>query len=143
MKHESCGNNGWYENGEQKFKRVSRWITIRHNYTPNKRNALWDYVQDENGYKPYQDNFSPENGLYLDYFRFNGRNYAIEQFGCLGNPFWFPDTYRYTDKPGKAYYLSGIDMDNYYNPLYIEFDEYMEKVRVHKYTLLLQALFKT
>ena len=82
-------------------------------------------------YKPYQDNFTPENGLYLDYFRFNGRNYAVEQFLCLGNPFWNPVTYCYEDKNGKTCYLSGVDNENYFNPIYVEFDEYCENVRVY------------
>ena len=132
MKSERCGNSGWIDNGLHNFKRVSRWIAVKHNYTPNKRNSLWDYVTDENGYKPYQDNFTPENGLYLDYFRFNGRNYAVEQFLCLGNPFWNPVTYCYEDSSGKVHYLFGVDMDNYYNPIYVEFDEYCENVRVYE-----------
>ena len=131
MKSERCGNSGWIDNGTRNFRRVSRWITVKHNYTPNKRNSLWDYVMDENGYKPYQDNFTPENGLYLDYFRFNGRNYAVEQFLCLGNPFWNPVTYCYEDENGKTCYLSGVDMENYFSPIYVEFDEYCENVRVY------------
>lgn len=131
MKSERCGNAGWIDNGTRNFRRVSRWITVKHNYTPNKRNSLWDYVMDENGYKPYQDNFTPENGLYLDYFRFNGRNYAVEQFLSLGNPFWNPVTYCYEDENGKTCYLSGVDNENYFNPIYVEFDEYCENVRVY------------
>ena len=132
MKTETCGSNGWKENGTQDFMRVSRWISVKNNYTPNKRNSLWDYVRDENGYNPYDSNFSPENGLYLDYFRYKGRNYAVEQFWCLGNPFYVPVTYSYEDKDGKLYFLSGVDADNYYNPIYVEFNEYCEKVRVYE-----------
>ena len=92
---------------------------------------LWDYVTDENGYKPYQDNFTPENGLYLDYFKWNGRNYAIEQFWCLGNPFYMPFTLSYENSDGKKCYLSGVDNENIYNPIYVEFDECCERVRVY------------
>ena len=59
-----------------KLKRISRWISIRQNYNPNKNNSLWDYVSDENGYKHYQDNFNAENGLYLDFFVFAGKLYG-------------------------------------------------------------------
>lgn len=131
MNETVCNNNGWAENGTKIFYRVSRWITVRHNYTPRKNNMLWDYVTDENGYKPYQDNFTPENGLYLDYFKWNGRNYAIEQFLCLGNPFYTPFTLSYENGDGKKCYLSGVDNENIYNPIFVEFDEYCERVRVY------------
>lgn len=132
MNETVCNNNGWAENGTKKFYRVSRWITIRHNYTPRKNNMLWDYVTDENGYKPYQDNFSPENGLYLDYFKWNGRNYAIDQFIALNNPFFAPFGYSYENADGKRCYLSGYDADgDIFRPAFIEFDECCERVRVY------------
>ena len=127
-----CGGAGWYEDGKAVFNRVSRWIEVKHNYTPNKCNSLWDYVTDENGYKPYQDNFNPENGLFLDYFRWNGKTWAVEQFWCLGNPFYVPVTYSYEDKEGKLFFLSGVDTENIFNPIYVEFDEYHERVRVYE-----------
>jgi hypothetical protein len=126
-----CGGAGWYEDGKRTFNRVSRWIKVKHNYTPGKNNRLWDYVQDENGYKHYQEQFNPENGLYLDYFTFHGRNYAIEQFLALGNPFYTAVSYSYEDKDGKLFYLSGVDVENIYNPLYIEMDDCGEYVRLY------------
>lgn len=113
------------------YKRVSRWIEIKHNYTPNSRNALWDYVTDENGYHPYQDNFNPDNGLYLDYFKWNGRTYAVEQFAAFGSVMdCIGHSTGYVEN-GEKHYLSGYDMDNYYNPVMIELDEYGERCRVY------------
>jgi len=132
MNKSALGCSSWENAGTVEFIRLSRWISIKHNYSPCKRNALWDYVQDENGYKPYADQFNPENGLYLDYFTFDGKNYAIEQFLALGNPFFCPITYSYDTKDGKTCYLSGVDGDNYYNPLYIEFSPDCEMVRVYQ-----------
>ena len=127
-----CGHDGWHEDGTEKFYRVSRWITVKQNYNPNKRNSLWDYVTDENGYHPYNDKFNPENGLFLDFFKWNGRTYAIDQFWSLSNPFYIGILYRYEDENGKDAFLSGVDMDgNLFNPIYIEFDEYCERVRVY------------
>ena len=131
MKITRCGVSGWYEAGTRNFRRVSRWIKIKQNYNPCPRNSLWDYVQDENGYKPYQEQFNPKNGLYLDYFSFGGRNYAIEQFLTLGNPFYTCVSYAYEDEDGKIHYLSGIDGENIYNPICIEVDDSCEYVRVY------------
>ena len=132
MKKWVCGNNGWIETTPQKMRRVSRWITIKHNYNPRPNNYLWDYVMDENGYKPYQNTFNPENGLYLDYFTWRGRNYAIEQFWRLGNPFYTAFSLAYEIENGGLCYLSGVDAENIYNPIYIEFDECCERVRVYE-----------
>ena len=128
-----CNGAGWSKcDHPATFKRVSRWITVQHNYTPGKNNSLWDYVTDENGYKPYQEQFTPENGLFLDFFRWNGRTWAVEQFLALGNPFWCPVSYAYEDSSGKLCYLSGVDNENIYNPIYVEFDECCERVRVYE-----------
>ena len=132
MNVERCGYNGWYKDGTKDFKRVSRWITVRQNYNPTKRNSLWDYVMDESGYKSYQDGFNPVNGLFLDYFRFGGRTYAVEGFLACGNPFWNPVMYSFTDTDGKTHYLSGVEIDDCCNPLYVEFDEYCTAVRVYE-----------
>jgi len=132
MRVEKCGNNGWYEDGKKEFCRVSRWITVKQNYHPNKRNSLWYYVMDEYGRKPGDNEFNPKNGLFLDYFTYKGRNYAVEQFWLLGNVFYLPFTYSYEEK-GKRIYLSAVDMDgDLFNPIYVEFDEYGEKVRIYE-----------
>ena len=132
MQRERCGAKGWYKDGTATFRRVSRWISVKQNYNPSKRNPLYDYTMDERGYKPYQDKFNPENGLYLDYFEFRGKKYAIEQFWSLGNPFYSAETVSYTGEDGKTHYLSGIDSEPLYNPLYIEMDAYGERVRVYE-----------
>lgn len=132
QEHRLDGMQGWKETGTREFTRVSRWIQVKHNCNPCKRNSLWDFVSDGNGYKPYQDSFNPENGLYLDYFVWDGKTYAIEQFYSLGNPFWVPYTFSYTDENGKTAFLSGVDMyGDLYHPIYVEFDEYCENVRVY------------
>lgn len=129
-----CGSNGWHEDGTQDFIRVSRWITVKTNYNPTPKNSLWDYAEDGYGYKPSSDKFNPDEhgGLYLTYFTYKGRNYATEQFLALGNPFYNPVTYSYEDEDGKIYYLSGVDGDNYYNPIFVEFDECCERVRIYE-----------
>ena len=66
------------KDGKNIVNRLSRWITIKHAYNVNRRNSLFDFSTDENGYKPGQDEYNPGNGTFLDYFCFNGRKYAIE-----------------------------------------------------------------
>ena len=116
------------------FCRVSRWIKVKQNYRPNKRNSLWDYVTDGAGYNTYSDNFNPEknNGLFLDYFTFRGKNYALEQFiaiGCIWDNIGHSAGYY---EHGEKHFISAYDRDSYYNPLYIELDECGEIVRVYE-----------
>ena len=106
--------------------RKSRWIKRQTNYNPNKRNSLFYYATDENGYREGQTGYNPKNGLYLDYFRWNGRNWAIEQFLRLDYPIMWED------KEGKLNFLSGYDSENYYNPILIEIDETGEYIRVYE-----------
>ena len=134
MNVQRCGGKGWHDDGTKTFKRVSRWITVKQNYNPRKNNSLWDFVMDGYGYKTTDNNFDPEKngGIYLDYFTFKGRNYAIEQFFALGNPFYMPVTYSY-DENGKKIFLSGVDMyGDLYKPIYIEMSECGESVRVYE-----------
>lgn len=118
----------------EKYERISRWIKLRQNYHPNKRNSLWDYVCDENGYHPYQDNYNPENGLYLDYFKFKGKTYALEQFYVLGGIWTSMPPIMYEDDDGKLGIIGTIYMDgDLYSPaLYGEWDEYCESVRLYR-----------
>lgn len=116
-----------------KFVRVSRWITVKHNYNPNKGNELWDYVQDGYGYRTCQSGFHEDDDLYLDYFTFNGRNYALEQFIAIGS---IADAIEHREgyiENGKKHFLSGYDERDYYRPLFIELDEWGEKVRCYEY----------
>ena len=111
--------------------RLSRWIKVQQGYNITPRHSLYDYCTDENGFYPGQSMFNPENGTFLDFFRFNGRKYAINQFiifgGCMGGypPMW-------EDEDGKIHYLSGYDSEDYYNPIMIESSEYCEYVRVYQ-----------
>jgi hypothetical protein len=105
---------------------------VKQNYTPNKTNSLWDYVMDENGYKPYQDNFNPENGLFLDYFVWNGRTYALDQFlrfdsiaDIIGHSTGYIEN-------GEKHFLAGYDSHEIFNPVLIELDEYCEHVRIYE-----------
>jgi len=124
----------YFENeyrGKAKFNRISRWITVRNVYRPSKRNALYEYfARDDYGNKPGDTDFNPDE-TNIDFFRFGGKTYAIEQFYALGS-MWVGDRYCYTEN-GEKHWLSGVDMygDLYY-PLYIELDEYGEKVRVYE-----------
>lgn len=119
-------------NGNKKdFYRVSRWIKVRTNYNVSKRNRLYEFAMDENGCKPNDANFNPDNGLFLDYFTFNGRNYATEQFYLL-DCMWIGEQYTYTENKEK-HSLSAVDMfGNLYNPVYVEFDAFCERVRVYE-----------
>lgn len=132
MNKSICGAAGWIDAGKVDFIRASRWLKVKTNYTPGRNNSLWPYVSDENGYKPYQENFNAAGELIIDYFTFNGRNYAIDQFIALNNPFWAPFGYSYENADGKKCYLSGYDADgDIFHPAFIEFDECCENVRVY------------
>lgn len=112
--------------------RVSNWITIQRNYRPNKRNSLWDYVCDDAGYHPYQSKFNPENGLFLDYFRYRGRTYAVDQFYLLGSFFVSTPPIEYIEH-GESHFIGTVDMDgNIFHPLYGEWDEYGERIRLYE-----------
>ena len=131
MTEHLCDYKGWYENKKQYFVRVTpRWVKVKTNYNVSPRNPLWDYARDENGNTPYQSNFD-KNTATLDYFEWNGRKWAVEQFLALGNPFWCAVAFSYEDEDGKTNWLSGVDADNYYNPIYIELSECGEQVRVY------------
>ena len=113
-------------NDGKEIVRISRWIKIRQNYNVSKRNSLYYYATDENGYREGQTNYNPENGLYLDYFKFNGRTYAIEHFYRMDYPIFFEN------EDGKTSYIAGYDGENYYNPFLIEIDECGENVRLYE-----------
>lgn len=110
---------------------LSRWIKIRHAYNVTSRHCLYNYCTDENGYCPGQSRFNPENGTFLDFFRFAGRKWAMNQFirfgGMMGGipPMW-------EDEYGKLRFLSGYDSENYYNPFLIELSEDCEYVRIYR-----------
>jgi len=88
---------------------------------------------DENGYHPYEEDYNPEEGTYLGYFRFNGRTYAIGQFYLLGSPWVGGKPYQFEDTDGSITTVSAVDLDGcLYDPIYIELDEYGERVRLYE-----------
>lgn len=111
--------------------RLSRWIKIQQAYNVTPRHCLYDYCTDENGYCPGQSRFNPENGTFLDFFRFNGGTWALNRFirfgGIMGGvpPMW-------EDEHGTLHYLSAYDSEDYYNPIMIELSEECEYVRVYQ-----------
>lgn len=121
-------------NDGKKIRRLSRWIKIREAYDVSKRNGLYDYCTDENGYKPYQDQFDSTNGTYCNYFVFRGVKLAIDRFYSCGSQ-WINASYEWTEN-GKHCFISGVDMDgNLFHPLLIELDEYGENARVYEEVL--------
>ena len=119
--------------GKNTVTRLSRWIQVKQNYNVSKRNSLYEFSIDENGYKPGQSEYNPVNANYLDYFCFNGRNYAIEQFIALGSVWCGGAPYEFTDTDGKSTFIHAVDFcGDLYKPLYIELDENGERVRVYK-----------
>lgn len=128
-------NNRW-ETSPKKvmFQRISDWIAVKHDYAPQKNDSLWSYVTDGDGYYPHEDRFEPEHGLFLDYFVFGGRRYAMNQFLLL-NAMWAAVAFSYKDENGKPSFLSGFDIEDYFNPIHVEFDEDCEKVRLYREVL--------
>ena len=119
--------------GKHRVTRLSRWITIQHKYNASKRNSLFEFVTDENGYYPHQDGFDPVNGTYLDYFKFDGHSYAIDQFASLGSVWISGKPHKFRDTDGTISSVDAVDIyGDLYDPLYIEFDEYGGQVRVYK-----------
>ena len=96
-----------------KITRVSRWIRIQTAFDITKKHSLFDYCDKTN-----------ENSI--DYFRYNGRKYAVNQFFRLIHPIFFDDT------NGKTNFISGYDSENYWNPYYIEIDDCGEYVRMYE-----------
>ena len=117
-----------------KLRRISRWIKLRQNYSPSKRNSLWDYVSDSAGYHPYSDKFDPSDGLYLDYFVYKGQTYALDQFYILGSFFLTHPPYMYYDENGKLAVIGTMYMDgSIWGPaMYGEWDECCEYVRLYE-----------
>ena len=111
----------------REIKRVSRWIAIQTNCKVNKNNSLYDYASDENGCSVQSENFNPENGVFLDFFRFNGRTYALNQFlnrfGICGFDF---DCEEYPS------FITGYDGTDYYKPLLCELDDCGSRIRLYQ-----------
>ncbi len=89
------------------YTKVSRWIKIDYTIvSPN--HQLADYA----------DNSGEE--LWLNFFRYKGKQYALGQFMRLYNPIILED--------GST--LSGVDCTSAFNPLIIEISQDGEGVRL-------------
>lgn len=123
-----------WNNGNQttkKIRRISRWIQVERTYDITPRHSLYDFCTDDNGYHPYQDKFNPERGIYLDYFRFRGRKYALEDFYRLGS-MMLPFSMMWEEKDG-LHWIGGCEMSgNIFHSLLIELDDFGEHVRVYE-----------
>ena len=115
-----------------KIERLSRWIKI-HTLPVTKRHSLYEYATDGSGRHPYNDNFDSSNGVLVDYFVFQGKQYALEQFLSTSSAWagaWNPF---YSENDVDDYViLSGYEAEEYFNPLMIEIGEYGEFVRVYR-----------
>lgn len=105
---------------DRTIARISRFIRIRSECVTN-RHSLFDYCDGDSEY---------DGKRTLDYFVFKGKKYALNQFLRLGSPF-IPEKYQFIEND-KMQFLSGVDSENYYNPLLIELDECGEYVRVYE-----------
>ena len=115
-----------------KIERLSRWIKIR-TLPVTKRHHLYDYATDGSGYHPYQDKFDPGDGVLLDYFVFQGKQYALEQFLSTSSAWagaWNP--FYSANNVDDYVILSGYEADEYFHPLLIEIGANGEFVRVYK-----------
>ena len=104
------------------FTRVSRKIAIKGAYI-TKRHSLYDYGDDGD---------TDEAGrVWVYYFRYGGRTYALSQFLRMGTMWAGVAPYEYDDN-GETSYICGYDGENYYNPLYIEILDDGETIRLYE-----------
>ena len=122
--------NGIRDTHARRAERLSRWITVQHAYDVTPRHSLYDFATDENGYHPWQNEFNPENGVYLDYFVWNGKKYALEQFIAYGGCAEFGHYHGYVEN-GEDHYFAGYDAMTIFASIMIETDEFLERVRVY------------
>lgn len=104
--------------GEELYERISRWITIQHDYNITKRHSLYYYADD-----------CCDGSNAVSYFKFNGRKYAIAQMYRLMGMMGIGHNLILNDDS----ILCAYDGEQYYNPIYIEVDDFGEKVRVYQY----------
>ena len=122
--------NGIESESRFPVERLSRWITVKHAYDITPRHSLYDFCTDENGYRPWQLEFNPVNGTYLDYFEWKGEKYAIAQFICYGGMAEFGHFHGYIEN-GEKHYFAGYDSMTIFDSMLSETDKYLERVRVY------------
>lgn len=96
------------------YTRVSRWLKVEYTIVSEKH-QLANYTEK-----------SGSAGLWLNYFKYQGKQYALGQFMRLATPIILED--------GSI--ISGFDSTNYYEPLMIEISSDGESVRLWKETPL-------
>lgn len=89
------------------YEKVSRWLKIEYTII-SKRHCLAKYADDSGA------------ELYLTYFRYKGKQYALDQFMKLGKPITLED----------GTILCGFDSTRYYQPLLLEMNTTGEAVRL-------------
>ena len=99
------------------IKPCSRWITVNSKVV-TKRHSL----------ECYCDDFG-DGELWLDYFRYNNREWAINQFIVFCSP-WCGVRPNYIDSKGNAVGVSAYDGTNYYKPLLLEVNDDCSKIRL-------------
>lgn len=114
-----------------RIEQLSRWIKV-HTIPVTKRHSLYDYATDDCGRHPYQDNFDPGDGVLLDYFVYQGKQYALEQFLSTHSALGGWDPYYSANNVDDYVILSGYEADEYFHPLLIEIGAYGELVRVYR-----------
>ena len=95
------------------YRRVSRWIKVEYTIITS-RHRLADYADKQEG------------ALWLTYFRYNNKEYALNQFMSLVAPVILED--------GSI--IGGYDCTNWYNPLLLEIHPDGEYVRLWEETKL-------
>ena len=101
------------------LERVSRWIHREQRYNVTPRHGLHYYAEDIG---------DGEN--VLDYFRWNGRKWAVNQFFRYGTMFTLAAGETWEEPDGR-HHIAGCDSENYYNPILIELSPDAERVRVY------------
>ena len=104
----------------QKLQRVSRWIKINQAYNITEKHSLFYYAEKID-----------DNETVLDYFIFQGKKYALNQFYRFGTA-WTPGNIPMFYENDKLNFISGYDSENYYNPILIEVSDCCEAVRLYK-----------
>lgn len=99
------------------LERVSNWI-----------NVDFIHVAARNSLAMYADNDG-----WLCAFKYRGKYYALEQFTRCGS-YWMPVFYQWEEADG-LHFISGIQNNDYYTPLFAEVDDGGEAVRLYREVL--------
>ena len=97
--------------GKALFKQVTGLRSVKYLYKyqlPKEFNYLFEYEEDTDYSIPV--------------YCIDGYFYPLSSVGNLFNNFWLTTVYRFKYKGGFRY-INGVDMENYYNPLYFSLDD--------------------